>query len=67
MEMTPEQKKARELVEIFLHLVEYNRAKQCAIICCDEIIKSKPSIPKDYSSTIGWWQTVKQEIINLEV
>lgn len=43
----------------------FNSAKQCALICVDEIIKEF-----DYNSKhdrkFGYWQQVKKEIINLK-
>jgi len=58
--MTAEQKKAKELIEKF-------GTKEHAILCVDEIILSNPhSNPfnTELYSTMEFWQTVKQEIIN---
>mgnify|MGYP003403755023 FL=1 len=57
--MTAEQQKAKELIEKF--------GKHFAILCVDEIIISNPhSNPfnTELYSTMEFWQTVKQEIIN---
>ena len=79
--MTAEQQKAKELIEKFNSLLPYythndntNTAKQCAILCVDEIINASPTNPLKGSyielysdmidESIVFWQTVKQEIIN---
>jgi hypothetical protein len=48
--MTPQQEKARELVKkfakelgTFINPMIWRMAKQCAIICCEEILKSHPT------------------------
>lgn len=74
--------KAKELIEKFLMPIDelhkypmcLETAKQCAIICVDEIINASPTNPLTggyielYSDMIDeaieFWQTVKQEIIN---
>ena len=73
--MTPKEK-ARELVCLFIpKIIEINpvsdyfeEAKECALICVDNIILSNPhSNPfntKQYS-TMLYWQEVKQEINKL--
>lgn len=49
-------------------------AKQCALICVDEILNASPSLPilsdgggfgDDINLSTEWWQEVKQEIENL--
>ena len=69
--------KAKELVEKYKEFTEdnhaerYCNAKQCAIICVDEILNSNPSYD-DYGGD-GWkiidnteyWQEVKNEIQKL--
>tara|TARA_R110000851_G_scaffold302743_1_gene460114 strand:+ start:80 stop:343 length:264 start_codon:yes stop_codon:yes gene_type:complete len=87
--MTPKEK-AKELVERFLSLdmydyedyvywLEKENAKQCALICVDEILKANEKISlKGLSETMQtndilcqltdnamYWQEVKQEIIKL--
>lgn len=86
--MTAEQQKAKDLIEKFMPLADgvdrqedhdqieehIENAKQCAILCVDEIINSSPTNPLKggyielYSDMIDeaivFWQTVKQEIIN---
>ena len=80
--MTPKEK-AKELVESFYrsmfdiklsdtHIMQ--TAKQCALICVDEIINSSPSLPiladngsfgSDIEESTKWWKQVKTEIENL--
>ena len=77
--MTAEQQKAKELIEKFSkHLPYYtyndntNKAKQCAILCVDEIIDEIEVLQEDNNvygtenlfTKTHFWQTVKQEIIN---
>jgi hypothetical protein len=73
--MTAEQKKAKELVEIFLQYVDcggnryttkvqIENAKQCALICVDEILKIAVDFSDDIKWTKSFWQTVRNEIIN---
>lgn len=60
--MTPNNK-ARELYEKFIfpcwECDEFARAKECALIAVDELIKQVSH------SDVGYWQEVKQEIQNL--
>lgn len=56
--------KAIELVEKYIQYTpvefEYEYAKQCALICVDEILKTiQPHL------STAWWQEVKEEINNL--
>ena len=56
--MTPQQKKADELVERFLRTYKVSlfppfhkaseEATQCAIICVEEIMKANPIVPLEY-------------------
>ena len=56
--MTPQQKKADELVERFLRTYKVSlfppftkateEAIQCAIICVEEILKANPIVPLEY-------------------
>ena len=79
--MTPKEK-CDELVEKFLNYSKSEKppkpngfwsAKQCAIICCDEIIEdselTKINIDDNdvviINSAIKFWQQVKQELNNL--
>jgi hypothetical protein len=76
--ITPKEK-AKELVEIFrLKVLDYDgngingfKAKQCALIAVDEIIKNMPhsfysGIRPAYKGTdLEYWQEVKQEIEKL--
>lgn len=73
--MTPEQQKARELVEKFLdhqpkqmdELVTEKgmryRAKQCALIACNEVL-SYLKAPNN-SNSFKYWQSVKKSITEL--
>lgn len=53
----------------FAPLILVEQAKQCAIICCDEIIKSHHELriqqPITYSDYMKYWQEVKEQIENL--
>jgi hypothetical protein len=79
--MTPKEK-AKELVDKFYPNVQWklgqedclDRAKRCALIAVDEVIKSIPCIPspipcEDINACIiqarEFWQKVKTEIENL--
>ena len=68
-------KKAEELLDKFRKAIGYssekfmiNEAKQCALICVDEIIRELTEIStyKDVNDNmpIEYWQQVKQLIIN---
>lgn len=76
--MKPQEEKAIELVERFMNikpnkLSDYSRiyhpfAKQCALICCNEIMLANPhSNPfnTDIYSTFNYWNEVKNEIEKL--
>ena len=62
--MTPKEKSI-ELVQKFnydnKHFLMYD-AKQCALICVDEILKE---IPKRFDIEERYWERVKQEIEKL--
>ena len=76
--MTEQQKKAKELVENYMPLADgvdrqedhdqieehIENAKQCAIICVDEIISELATINNDESFNVSkygnFWQQVKQ-------
>ena len=68
--MTPEEK-STELFNKYLDLIEgllkYARAKQCALIAVDEIIKSNPIAFDENDNCIekNWWKEVKKEIEKL--
>ena len=84
--MTPKEK-ANELVSLMLQHQHFavkghfneksclNNAKQCALICVDEIIETNPLMSLNatygvgsveiYSSNKKYWQEVKQEIEKL--
>jgi len=60
---------AKNLIEKFWHLDEeceiedgFKFGCKCALICIDEIIKTKPTMPKKYTGSIGYWLEVKKEI-----
>lgn len=67
--MKAKQKKAKELIEMFMPYANgythLESAKQCAIICVDEIIKCTHS-DKRANSVFDkeFWQSVRNEIIN---
>lgn len=74
--MTPTEKKAIEIYKRFHEIKNLNNyeAKQCFVICVDEIIKSRPSLPilldngslgNDIELSTEFWQEVKQHIENL--
>lgn len=62
--MLEPKEKADSLIEYFLEkaFIDIFTAKTMAIKVVDEIIKSKPQYPIDYSCTDGYWQQVKQHI-----
>tara|TARA_R110000803_G_scaffold163609_1_gene227289 strand:+ start:303 stop:533 length:231 start_codon:yes stop_codon:yes gene_type:complete len=76
--MTPKEK-ARELVERFMDIkpttsdklkeqLIYDEAKQCALICVDEMIKfiiEKQNESMYFEMDLKYWQEVKREINNL--
>ena len=72
--MTPKEK-AKELVERFINYAGHNSfldshtqrdyAKQCALICVDELIKftiEKKEESMYFEMDLKYWQEVKQEI-----
>ena len=58
-----------DLAQIFADSMWYEEAKQCALICVDEIIEShetKKAFKKMYPiEFLEYWQEVKQEIEKL--
>ena len=69
--MTPKEK-ALQLVDKFcfgMYPWQIKKAKQCALICVDEIIyvidTQKSKWLSDYVNHKAYWQEVKQEIGNL--
>ena len=71
--MTAEQEKAKELIDKYMSPIDglhkypmcFDTAKQCAILCVDEILKeiySNNLITNDKRRI--FWQEVKEEIIN---
>ena len=71
--MTEQNKKAKELIDKYMSPIDglhkypmcFDTAKQCAIICVDEILKeiySNNLITNDKRRI--FWQEVKEEIIN---
>ena len=65
--MTPKEK-AEYLIDKFIQYtpadedIEYEYAKECALIAVDEILNSNPHL--NYG-LVAWWQEVKQEIEKL--
>jgi hypothetical protein len=81
MELTPKEK-AKELVELYCQLLSIRhyenkeKAKQCALIAIDEIMRVCPYINEKKRETVAqleafdfqfvsYWQQVKKEINNL--
>jgi hypothetical protein len=72
--------KAEELINLFwkqIDCTDWENAKECAIICIDEILKVVPYISKENCNTIeeirspdymfsDWWEGVKNEIKNFK-
>ena len=62
--------KAKELIQLFYNKqcshsiteLAYKSAKQCALICVDEILRE---IPKRFDSEEIYWEEVKKEIEKL--
>ena len=62
--------KAKELIQLFYNKqcshsiteLAYKSAKQCALICVDEILRE---IPKRFDSEEIYWEKVKKEIEKL--
>tara|TARA_R110002126_G_scaffold143317_1_gene289473 strand:- start:1226 stop:1435 length:210 start_codon:yes stop_codon:yes gene_type:complete len=62
--------KAKELIQLFYNKqcshsiteLAYKSAKQCALICVDEIVKNTLQV----SQVLDYWQEVKQEIENIK-
>jgi len=57
--MMPKEK-AEELHKKFFYFTSFNVAREIALICVDEIIKSKP-----IGSSLEYWREVKQELEKL--
>ena len=54
--------KAKELVDRFIWIDCSSDAKQCALICVNEMLQE---LPKRFDSEERYWEKVKQEIENL--
>jgi len=54
--------KANELAMKYDTYGETDNAVQCAIIAVEEIMLYRPTLPNEYSDTIGYWQEVKQHL-----
>ena len=71
--MTPQEQKAGELVEKFYYAKDEDgyystnkyRAKQCALICVDEIIESHIDEFTQQNECADYWNEVKTEINKL--
>jgi len=48
-----------------LKVIEYETAKQCALIAVDEILSTIVSTPTDYGASWTYWEQVKEEINKL--
>lgn len=74
--MTEQKKKAKELIDKYMSPIDglhkypmcFDTAKQCAILCVDEIISELAEINNNESFNVSkygnFWQQVKEEIIN---
>ena len=62
--MTNEEKKARELVDMFHITKTHKLAKQCALICVEEIIENE-KVDNVEGNNLSYWQTIKQIIEKL--
>ena len=67
--MTPKEK-AKELVNKFLQIYDGRvpQAKQCALICVDEILQTIPNEVMSYKPFMmntDYWQEVKEDINKL--
>ena len=71
-----EQEKARELLDRFLEEptlfdpLDYDDAKQCALICVDEQMKlindyAERQMLTNWANALGYWEQVKKEINKL--
>lgn len=72
METKPPKEKAIELLHLYNLMQTYiddfsiEDAKQCAIICCDEVLAIKKEIWDDFHSEyFEYWQEVKSELEQL--
>ena len=54
-----------ELSNILFGVLDYDQAKQCALIACDEIIKVYEFEHPHRGFKVSYWQEVKQAIENL--
>lgn len=72
--MIPPKEKAEELFDKFYRIlpsyadegqIEWQSAKQCALIAVDEIIKYSPNKPDYEFDPIEYFNKVKQEIENI--
>ena len=68
MELTPKEK-AKELVEKFSDLEDgemyIGKAKQCALITVNEIIKIKLLWFQEDTKELDYWQEVKEELLKM--
>lgn len=73
--MTPREK-AKCLFDYYFplcgHINQWEKAKQCALMCVEEILKASPSIPsmgidvwEDLRKAEKYWKEVKAEIEKL--
>jgi len=73
--MTPKEK-AKYLYDYYFplcgHIDPWDKAKQCAIICVEEILNANPIVPLEYmlesealDKAREYWQSVKTEIEKL--
>jgi hypothetical protein len=55
--MTPKEKAAYLVLKYMSKVVSKNVAKQCAMVCCDEVLSYRGA-----DRGVEFWQEVKQEI-----
>jgi len=48
-----------------LYVIEFETAKQCALIAVDEVLSTIVSTPTDYGASWTYWEQVKEEINKL--
>lgn len=64
--MRSPEERAKEMINEFsvVGLQQRSEGIECAFICVKNIIKSRPSYPQGYASTISYWKEVLREIEN---
>lgn len=59
-----EKEEAKRLIDKFSDggMRNWSKAKECALICVDEVVRQIPVRPGNYDPTFEYWRKVKQEI-----